>query len=435
MATHSNSFAYGVDGGVAIITMDLPHETVNTLSPDISAEFEALIARAEKDTLVKAVVFISGKKDSFIAGAKIEFVSSLKSATEAAEASRKGQEAFNRLDAFSKPVVAAINGACLGGGLEWALACDYRIATDNPKTSLGLPETQLGLLPGAGGTQRLPALIGAQAALDLILTGKALKAKKAMKLGVVDEVVPTPILLEVAKKRAAELAAGSLKPSRVRGLPKAAVAGKGLGDILRGLADKQAWAEFALEDNPLGRKVLFDQAKKQLLKKTRGKYPAQEKVLEVVKEGLEHGLKAGLEAEAKAFGELVVSDVSKRLVEIFHATTAMKKENGTKDPAVKARAVKKLGVLGGGLMGGGIAYVTAATWGVPVRIKEKDDAAAGRGLRHVRGLFDERVKRRALPGREADAKMALVTATTDYSGFQTVDMVVEAVFCGRAPGR
>jgi 3-hydroxyacyl-CoA dehydrogenase/enoyl-CoA hydratase/3-hydroxybutyryl-CoA epimerase len=422
------SFTYALHGGVAVITMDLPGETVNTLSPDIASEFEALMARAEKDAAVKAVVFTSGKKDSFIAGAKIEFLSTLKTATEAADAARKGQESFNRLDAFPKPVVAAINGVCLGGGLEWALACDYRIASDSPKTSLGLPETQLGLLPGAGGTQRLPALIGAQGALDLILTGKHLKAKKAQKLGVVDEVVPAPILLEVAKKRAAELAAGELKPSRVRGLPKAAVAGKGLGDILRGLADKQAWAEFALEDNPLGRKILFDQAKKQLLKKTRGKYPAQEKVLEVVREGLDHGLKAGLEAEARAFGELVVSDVSKRLVEIFHATTAMKKENGTKDPSVKARPVKKLGVLGGGLMGGGIAYVTAATWGIPVRIKEKDDAAAGRGLRHVRGLFDERVKRRALQQREADAKLALVTATTDTSGFKTVDVVVEAVF-------
>ncbi|MHB8877078.1 MAG: enoyl-CoA hydratase-related protein, partial [Myxococcaceae bacterium] len=354
MATPAKNFSYRVDCAVAIITMDMPGEPVNTLSPEVGPEFEALLKSAGDDPAVKAVVFTSSKKDCFVAGAKIEFVSTLKSAAEAAEASRKGQESFDRLDAFPKPVVAAINGACLGGGLEWALACDYRLASDNPKTSLGLPETQLGLIPGAGGTQRLPALIGAQAALDLILTGKTLKAKKAQKLGVVDEVVPAAILLEVAKRRAGELAAGELKPVRVRGIPKAAVAGKGLADILRGLADRQAWAEFALEDNPLGRKVLFDQARKQLLKKTRGKYPAQEKVLEVIRVGLDRGMKAGLEAEARAFGELVVSDVSKQLIHIFHATTAMKKENGTNNPEVKAHPVKKVGVLGGGLMGGGI---------------------------------------------------------------------------------
>ena len=276
-------------------------------------------------------------------------------------------------------MVAAIHGACLGGGLEWALACDYRVATDSPKTSIGLPEVQLGLIPGAGGTQRLPALIGAQAALDLILTGKSLKAKKALKLGVIDEVAPAPILRQVAIDRAQELAAGTLKPERRRGLAPAFGKSKSLPEILKGLTNKEAWAEFALEDNPLGRKVLFDQAKKALLKKTRGKYPAPEKALEVVRVGLEKGMKAGLEAEATAFGELVVSDVAKRLVEIFFATTAMKKDNGVKDPKVKAREVKKIGVLGGGLMGAGIAYVTSALQGVPVRIKDKDDAGGGPG--------------------------------------------------------
>ncbi len=156
--------------------------------------FATLLSRAEKDPAVKAVVFISGKKDNFVAGAKIDALQAIKTAADASAASRQGQQGFDRLDAFPKPVVAAIHGACLGGGLEWALACDYRIATDSPKTTLGLPEVQLGLIPGAGGTQRLPALIGAQAALDLILTGKNVKPSKAKKLGLVDEVVPVPIL-------------------------------------------------------------------------------------------------------------------------------------------------------------------------------------------------------------------------------------------------
>ncbi len=428
MSTVSKNFSYAVEGEVAIITFDIEGESVNTLSPAVGAEFEALMTRAVGDATAKAVVFISGKKDSFIAGAKIDFLQTIKSSVEGTALARQGQVGFDRLDALSKPVVAAIHGTCLGGGLEWALACDYRVATDHPKTSLGLPEVQLGLIPGAGGTQRLPALIGAQTALDLILTGKTLKAKKALKLGVVDELVPAPLLEQVACARALELATGSLKVDRSRGLKPAVAKGGSLAQFFKGITNKEAWTELALEDNPVGRKVLFDQAKKQLLKKTRGKYPAPEKALEVVRVGLEKGMQAGLEAEAAAFGELVMTDVSKRLVEIFFATTALKKDNGVADPKVKPREVKKIGMLGGGLMGAGIAYVSAALQGVPVRLKDKDDAGAGRALAHVRGLFDERVKRRSLTWREADKQFALVTATTDYTGFKHCDLVIEAVF-------
>lgn len=418
-----------VKDGVAVLTLDIPGEPVNSISPKVGDEFERVLAQTERDDAVKAVVFISGKKDNFVAGANIEFLGTLTSAKEATEASRRGQAGFNRLANFSKPVVAAIHGACLGGGLEWALACTYRIATDHPKTSLGLPEVQLGLIPGAGGTQRLPRLVGAQTAIDLILTGKSLKAKKALKLNVVDEVVPAPILREVALRRAKELASGELKPARTHPrsaklIPKA----KGLADLIKGLTDKETWAELALEENPLGRKILFDQAKKQLLKKTHGHYPAPLKALEAIRVGLDDGFDAGLEAEARLFGELVMSDVSRRLVEIFFATTALKKDNGTDDPKVKPREVKKIGILGGGLMGGGIAYVTANNMGVPSRIKEKDDAGMGRALKHVHGLFDERVRKRSLTARESSAKMALVSASTDYSGFKKADLVIEAVF-------
>jgi 3-hydroxyacyl-CoA dehydrogenase/enoyl-CoA hydratase/3-hydroxybutyryl-CoA epimerase len=428
MPTPPKNFSYAVDAGVAVITFDMEGEPVNTLAPAISAEFEALMTRAASDQDAKAIVIISGKRDTFIAGAKIDFLQTIKSAAEATALSRQGQAGFDRLDAFEKPVVAAIHGACLGGGLEWALACDYRVATDSPKTSLGLPEVQLGLIPGAGGTQRLPRLIGAQAALDLILTGRTLKAKKALKLGVVDEVAPAPILLDVAKRRALELVSGALAPERSRSLATAVAGQKTFAGVLKGLTDRGAWTELALEDNPVGRKLLFDQARKQLRKKTRGKYPAPEKALEVVRVGLEKGMQAGLEAESSAFGELVVTDVSRRLVEIFFATTALKKENGTRDPAVKPRPVSKLGVLGGGLMGAGIAYVASALEDVPVRIKDRDDEGCARALAHVRGLYDERVKKRSLTWRDAEKKMALVTATTDYSGFKRCDVVIEAVF-------
>lgn len=428
MSTVSKNFSYAVDGGVAVITFEMSGQSVNTITSHICQEFEALMTRAGSDTSAQAVVFTSGKKDAFIAGADVELLRGMKSAAQATALSRQIQAGFDRLDALEKPVVAAIHGACLGGGLEWVLACDYRVASDSPRTLLGLPEVQLGIIPAAGGTQRLPALIGAQAAIDLILSGKNLKAKKALKLGVVDEVVPSPILARVALERAQQLAAGALKVERRRGLAQALVKSNSFPEILKGLTNKEAWAEFALEENPLGRKVLFDQARKQLLKKTRGKYPAPQKALEVMKIGLEKGLKAGLEAESAAFGELVMGDVSKRLLEIFFATAALKKETGVGDPSVEAREVKKLGILGGGSMGAGIAYVSSALQGVTVRIKEKDELSAGGALQHVRSLYDERVKKRSLTWREADKHMALVTATTDYTGFKHAELIVEAVF-------
>jgi len=420
------SFSYRVEGGVAVITFDEPGEPVNTLSREVGTQFERQLERALKDDAVKAVVFTSGKKDNFVAGAKIDFLQTLRRAEDGVELSRWAQKGFDRLDAFPKTVVAAIHGSCLGGGLEWALACDYRIGSDSPQTTFGQPEVQLGLIPGAGGTQRLPRLIGTPTALDLILTGKTVRPSKARKLGLVDEVVPKPILLAVAIQRAQELASGKRKVERKQ---HAFAADKpGVAGFLKGLTNKDLWSQLALEDNPLGRRVLFEQARKKVLKRTQGKYPAPLKALEAVRAGIEQGVEEGSKLESQFFGELVVSDVSRRLVEIFFATTELKKENGTADPTVKARPIKKVGILGGGLMGGGIAYVTAAKMSVPVRIKERDDASAGRALKHVAGLFQDRVEHRELTWRESNAKMAMVTASTDLSGFRQVDMVIEAVF-------
>ncbi len=266
-AKEPGSFSYRVENGVAVITFDQRGEAVNTLSPEIVEEFDSVLNRALKDAEVQAVVFTSGKKDNFIAGAKIDFLQTLKRAEEAEGLSRQAQQGFDRLDAFAKPVVAAIHGSCLGGGLEWALACDYRIATDAAQTSLGQPEVQLGLIPGGGGTQRLPRLIGTPAALDLILTGKTVRPSKARKLGLVDEVVPKPILLAVAIQRARELASGKRQVERSHRFHS--VGKHGLTGFLQGLTKKDLWSELALEDNPLGRRVLFEQARKQVLKKGR----------------------------------------------------------------------------------------------------------------------------------------------------------------------
>jgi 3-hydroxyacyl-CoA dehydrogenase / enoyl-CoA hydratase / 3-hydroxybutyryl-CoA epimerase len=424
----SGAFHFGVEGNVAIISFDSPDEPVNTISPPMIENLERLLKRVENDPAISSVVFASAKKDNFIAGADIEFFKTLTDANMAREVLTNAQKAFDRLDAFPKPLVAAINGACLGGGLEFALACDYRIATDGAKTSLGLPEVQLGVIPAAGGTQRLPRLVGVQVALDLILAGKTLKASKAKRIGLVDEVVPQPILLSIAVARAQELAEGKRQIDRGPKLKRAVTQQKGFGKLLQNLTQKDLWTGVALEENPVGRKVLFDQARKQLLKKTHGHYPAPLAALEAIRVGLDDGMAAGLAVEAQKFGELVVSPVSRRLIEIFFATTALKKENGVHDAKVKARPVRQVGVLGAGLMGSGIAYVTAQNASIPVRIKVRDDLAVGRGLKAVRGIYDERVRRRSMSPRDAEAKLAMVSPTTDYSGFKRADVVIEAVF-------
>ena len=412
------------EGGVAVVFMDVPGEPVNTLRADFQDELEEMLRRVSDDAAIASVVFASGKPDGFIAGADVQMLAKVKTAEEGAALSRGGQRAMDRLEELSKrkPIVAAIHGPALGGGLEVTLACSYRIASDDRKTQLGQPEVQLGLIPGAGGTQRLPRLIGIADALDLILAGKSVRASKARRLGLVDEVVPRAILLEVARRRAAELASGALKPQRSRiGLKG------GLPRILLEFADPEVLQAVALEENPLGRRILFQQARKALLKKTHGHYPAPEKALEAVRIGTEHGLEEGYRAEAERFGELVVSDVSRRLVEIFFATTALKKDTGVDDPTVKPARVEKVGVLGAGLMGAGIASVTAEV-GIPVRIKDKDDPALGRGLRQIAAIFEEGVKRKRLTPAERDDKLALITGTTDWSGFKTCDVIVEAVF-------
>jgi len=379
----------------------------------VGSELTELLRALERDASVRAIV-VTGKKDGFIAGADIEMLKRARSAAEAEALSRGAQAGFDALERLSKPVVAAIHGACLGGGLELALACRWRVATDDRRTQLGLPEVQLGLIPGAGGTQRLPRLVGISTALDLILSGRSLRGRRALHAGLVDEVVPAAILLDVARRRARELAAGTLR----RAAPGAR----------RGLAGKVgALQQAALERNPVGRRLLFREARRKLLARTGGHYPAPERALEAVRCGVEEGMEAGLAREARLFGELAVSEISRRLVGIFFATTALKKDSGVDDPAVKPRRVEQVAVLGGGLMGSGIAFVTVSG-GLPVRLRERDPAAAARALGSVRTLLDERVKRRSLERLERDATMRLITGTTDWSGVERADLVIEAVF-------
>lgn len=393
--------------GVALLLLDVPGEPVNTLTPGVMAELGPLLDLIEEDPAICAVVLLSGKPGGFIAGADLELVRGLATAHDGSELSRAGQTLLSRLERSSKPFVAAIDGACLGGGLEVALACHARVATRTEETRLGLPEVQLGLLPGLGGTQRLPELVGLRTALDLLLTGKRLDARRAERVGLIDESVDAPALVNAAVARALELARARGKK---RGKPAARV------------------SEFVLAGNPLGRKLFFREAKKKLLEKTRGNYPAPERILAVVETGLRAGREKGFFAEATAFGELAVTPEARELINIFFATNELKKDSGVDDPSVKPVPVQKVGVLGAGLMGAGIAYVSLIPGKLSVRLKDRDAASVGRGLRIVSELLDETLKRRRVSEGERARLRSELTTSTDYSGFRDAELVIEAVF-------
>ncbi|WP_313653834.1 fatty acid oxidation complex subunit alpha FadJ [Pantoea sp.] len=382
---------------VGIITIDVPGEKMNTLKAEFAAEITAIIAEARRDPQLAGLVLISGKADNFIAGADISMIDRCQSAQEAEALAKQGQEVMAALDALPFPVVAAIHGACLGGGLELALACDARICSLDDKTRIGLPEVQLGLLPGSGGTQRLPRLIGVRQALPLILTGKSVRAKQARKLGIVDDAVPRSILLETAIAR----------------VKKGKVSGRTLP-----LRDR-------LLQGPAGRQALFTLAARQTAAKTQGNYPAAQRIIDVVRTGLAQGSRAGHDAEARAFGELAMTPESAALRGIFFATTAMKKERGGEaEPA----SVSRVAVLGGGLMGGGIASVTAIHAGLPVRIKDISLEGVNHALKTSWELLSKKVRRRQLTPAQRQQQMARITGSIDYQGFSRRDVVIEAVF-------
>jgi 3-hydroxyacyl-CoA dehydrogenase/enoyl-CoA hydratase/3-hydroxybutyryl-CoA epimerase len=409
-----------IEGGVALVVLDANDAKVNTITTQLGEELSAAIEQLAGDTACAGVVIISGKPESFIVGADIEQLSKVGSAAEGQRMSGQGHEMLDRLEELKIPVVAAIHGNCLGGGLELALACHARICTDHKSTVLGLPEIQLGLIPGAGGTQRLPRLVGVQAALDMILTAKNIRPRKALKMGLVDEVVPRAALEQAAAARVLKLAT-ERKADEKRNVVQREL------EELRRYMDREELTELLLGGNPLGRLVVFRKAGEVVQSKTRGHYPAPFAALRAVETGLAKGMKKGLAAEAEEFGKLVVSDVSRRLVELYYATQAIKKDTGVANPKIKPGEITHLGVLGGGLMGAGIAYVSANR-GVEVRIKERDHEAGAKALAAVWGIVKPQIKRKRYTRNEAEQLLSRISATTDLSGFGRSQLVIEAVF-------
>ncbi|WOT04027.1 fatty acid oxidation complex subunit alpha FadJ [Shewanella youngdeokensis] len=389
------------EDGIAILTMDVPGETMNTLRSEFGTEISEMLVDIKADNSIKGLVITSGKEDSFVAGADISMLDGCETAMDAKILSQQGHVVFNELENLAIPVVAAINGPCLGGGLELALACHQRVCSLDSKTMMGVPEVQLGLLPGGGGTQRLPRLVGITTALDLMLTGKQVRPKQALKMGLVDDIVPATILMRTA----IEMALAGKRSAKKK---------------------KQSVINKMLEGTSAGRNIIFDQAAKQVAKKTLGNYPAPEKIIDCVRQGMTKGLIKGLEVEASHFADLVMTNESKALRSLFFATTEMKKETGAGD--VTPRKIHKAMVLGGGLMGGGIASVTTTKAKIPARVKDISEAGLSNALSYAYKLLDKGVKRRHMTPAVRDNLMALMTTTTQYTGIKDADIVIEAVF-------
>ena len=398
----SGPIRLSVEDSIARITFDLPGQKVNKLSRAVMQRLGEVLDELEGRTDIRGAVLDSAKNGVFNAGADVSEIGSVTDSDAAAEAVRAGQALMDRIEALPFPVVAEIGGVCLGGGTEIALACDGRVGSDHPRFQLGLPEVNLGILPVWGGATRLPRLIGLPKALDFILRGRPVDAKRAERLGILDLAVSHGEL----EKRSLELLHALIEGERPR-------------------RRKLAFSERLLSQNPLGRALLFSQAKKRVLAQTKGHYPAPLAILDVLRWG-RASKQRSFELEVEHAKTLLPGAVSKNLVHLFFLNENAKKDPGVTDGSLEPRPVANAALLGAGTMGGGIARI-AASRDIPIRVKDISPEALGAGLSAARSIFERRVKRRWMTHWELERKMALITTTLDFSGFKNADVVIEAI--------
>ena len=404
-----------VGGEIAQLVMDDPDRTLNVIGEPALADLERALADLEARPGLRGVIVRSGKAGSFVAGADVERIDGIRERAEAHAIVTRAQAAFSRLAALHCPTVAAIDGVCLGGGLELALACDSRIAADEPRTRIGLPEVLLGIIPGFGGTSRLPRLVGLSTALDLILSGRALDARRAERAGLVARAVPGVWLVDEARRRLGELAARP--PGRDR--------------VWRDRFRPRTFASRLVDGTMPGRGLALSRARGMTRARTGGHYPAPIAALNVIDGGYGRPLEVSLRLEAEWVSDLVVSPVCKNLVRLFRLGERARKERLVgEDPL--APAPRRMLVVGAGVMGAGIAEL-AIREGVEVRLRDVDPAALARGLRAVRDRVLERARRAGRSRRrgaarpEADAQLARILPSLDLAGAKRADFAIEAV--------
>jgi len=407
------------EDGIGRIVIDRPDDSVNAINSELLEDLAAAVRTARSYEKLKGLVVASAKNGQFVAGADLKMVGRADDPGQLSNVSRRFQAVLDELAWLPCTTVAAINGPALGGGLELALACDYRVGIESPSLTTGQPEVNLGLVPAGGGTQRLPRLIGLPAALDLILSGRRLNARRAKRIGLLDEVVHPTVLAQAAQTWARKPKRPLDRPLHLDFSTRAAI------DIA--------------ELTPPGRRIMYQQARASVIARTKGQYPAPLRALEAIEIGLEQGMAAGLEAEAQAFADLAGSETAKHLIWLFMATQRQKRLPGTLGPPrVESRtsspqegsretSVTRVGVVGAGFMGAAIAEVSAAAGG-SVRLKDVKPEAVAKGLSSIRKMLDSGVKRRRFDAREAQHIMQRVSGTTDYSGFHNAELVIEAVF-------
>lgn len=394
-------------GGVLRIVFDTPGGGGNLLGSRVLTLLGRLLDEARGREEIRALLFSSAKPRVFLAGPDLEEIAGVPDAHHGAEAARFGQSVLAKIPALGKPSACAIAGPCLGPGLELALACSFRLAATGPFVRLGMPELQLGIIPGFGGTQRLPRRLGLARALDLILTGRRLGGDEAQRIGLVDLLVPQEYLEREALallRRAVERGEADPVASRRRG---------------------RAQVRTALERFGPWRRLIVDQARKRTAKRVSPEsYPAPFRAIEAVEAALTQPLAQGLDFEARLVGELIPTRTSRNLIWLFENRTALMGELG----GVRAapRQVRRLAVVGAGLIGGGVAQL-AADRGIPVRLTDTRNETILAALRSAREAWEERRKRGSLTSHELGQRSACIAPAADLSGLTHVEMVIEAV--------
>ena len=382
-----------INQNIATLTFDLENEKINKLSFEILKEFKEILNTIENDSSIKALVIDSAKKNIFIAGADIKEIEKLKDEKEVYEALMEVHEIFNKLENLTIPTIAYINGACMGGGLELALACKYRVLSTNEKTKLAFPEIKLGIFPGFAGTIRAPKLIGLVNALDLILTGKTIDAKKAYKIGLAD------MIFDDAQKE-----------FMLEGFIKKAIYG----------TVKKRVGFHILNYAPLN-EIVFNKALKGLEAKVNKDFKAPYKALEVIKATINKELEDAIKIEAKEFAKLAVSKESKNMIKLFFLFEKLNK-NYTKTSNPISNAI----ILGNGVMGKGIIWLFSK-YLKDVRIKIRDISQANEILKDVSKIYDYLVKTRKMTKNEADLKLNKISYTENFTGFKNFDFIIEAI--------
>lgn len=413
-------FRFEVDAdGVATATFDMPSKSMNVWNEAAIADFEQIVERFATDPAIKGLIVTSGK-DSFCAGADLTMLAAMKAKVEAigrtkGEAAAKRallEEAgklslvFRRMETAKKPVVAAITGTALGGGLEVCLAAHRRIAAENPSAKLGLPEVKVGLIPGAGGTQRIPRMIPAQDALTMIVQGQELRLDKAVAMRIVDEVVPAKKLLKAAKDWIiANPTAQQPWDGEKFKLP---------GGPIYSAAGMQFWPAA----NAIYRRETYDN------------YPAAKAILQAVYEGLLVPFDLALRIESRYFAQAVSSPEAAAMIRSLFVSMGELNKGARRPADVKPTKLKTVGVLGAGFMGAGIAHVTAKA-GMDVILLDRDQESADKGKAGIQKSLDEQVMKGRLKMDDRNALLARITTTSDYAALANVDLIVEAVFESR----